>query len=170
MLFRLGSGQVSVLDPVRLIGFVTEASFSIVLVLAVVAVKVLHMTVAFKRQNMRRDPIQEPAVMANYDRTAREVLERLFEGSHRIDVQVVCRFVKKEDISPGSKHLCEVDTISLAAETPEPADVPAVIRTFEALFQGDVTVLELIIGDSAPANLRWQVDLLSVPVSEQEPR
>lgn len=62
------------------------------------------------------------------------------------------------------------DTVSLVPESPEPSNVPRVIRTAEALFAGDVTVLEVTVADPAPADLPWRVHHLSVPIAHQEPR
>ena len=47
----------------RLIGIVAEAAFAVGFVFAVVAVEILDMTVALERQNVRRDAVEEPAVV-----------------------------------------------------------------------------------------------------------
>jgi hypothetical protein len=45
-----------------------------------------------------------------------------------------------------------------------------VVRTIEGLVQGDVTALEITVGDALATDKLWQVDALTVPVSRQEPR
>ncbi len=85
----------------RLIGVVTEAAFAVGLVLAVIAVKVLDMTVAFERENMRGDTVEKPAVMRNYDRAAGKIFERLFKGSHRVYIKIVSGLVEEKNVSTG---------------------------------------------------------------------
>ena len=64
--------QAAVFDAVRLVGVVAEAAFAVGLVFAVIAVEILDMAVAFERQNVRRDAIEEPAVMAILRRRSRQ--------------------------------------------------------------------------------------------------
>ena len=95
---RLRTRQAAVFDPVRLVGVVAEAAFSVGLVLAVIAVEIFHMAVAFEGQDMRRDAIKEPAVMANDDGAAGEILKCLFQSTHCIYVEIVGRFVEEKDV------------------------------------------------------------------------
>lgn len=72
---RLSPSQTAILDTMRLVGVVAEAAFAVCLVFAVVAVEILNMAVALERQNVRRDTIQKPAIVRNYDSAAAEVFE-----------------------------------------------------------------------------------------------
>jgi len=58
------------------------------------------------------------------------------------------------------------DDISLVSDI----GAPRVIRTLEALLSGDVTVLEITLGEPTPQSVIWQVDLLRVPIYSQESR
>lgn len=77
----------------RLVGVVAEAAFSVLFVLAVVAVEILDVTIALKRQNVRRDAVQKPAIVTNYDGAARKVFKRFFESTHRVNVEIVRRLI-----------------------------------------------------------------------------
>jgi hypothetical protein len=78
---------------VRLVGVVTEAALAVLLVLRVVAVEIFDVAVALESQNVRRDPIQKPAIVTNYDRAAGKVFESLFQCTHGVDIDVVGRLV-----------------------------------------------------------------------------
>ena len=97
----LGPRQAAVFNPMRLIGVVTQTTFPVGLVLAVITVKILDVRIALERQNVRRDAIEKPAVMAYYDSTTRKVFERFFERTHGIYVEVVCGLVEEKDVSSG---------------------------------------------------------------------
>src|SRR5712692_6456059 len=96
--------------PVRAHGLAHE-----LLVRLVVALEPAHTTVAHEDEHVRRDAIQEPAVVADHHDASREVEQRLFERPQRVHVQIVRRLVEQEDIAARTKQLGEVDAVSLAA-------------------------------------------------------
>ena len=49
-------------------------------------------------------------------------------------------------------------------------DETRVVRNVEGLFQGDVTALEITVGDALATETLWQVDMLTVPLARQETR
>ena len=57
----------------------------VALVVLEVALEPLDMTVAFERENVRGDAVEEPAIVADDDRAAGEILERLLERAQRVD-------------------------------------------------------------------------------------
>ena len=61
----------------------------------------LHMRVSFKRENVRRDTIEKPAVVRYYHRAAGKIFERLFKSAHSVYVEIVRRFVQENDVSSG---------------------------------------------------------------------
>src|SRR5262245_14853163 len=83
------SGQLSVFNPMRLIGVSAQPRPAVGLVLRVVAVEPYDFALALEGQDVRCDAVQEPAVVADDDGGAREVLKRLFERAHRVHIQVV---------------------------------------------------------------------------------
>jgi len=45
-----------------------------------------------------------------------------------------------------------------------------VVRTVEGLFEGDVTAVEITVGDALPTEGLWQLDYLTFPSTHQQPR
>ena len=64
---------------------------------------------------MGGDAIEEPAVVADDHRAAAKVLQSLFQGPQRIDIQVVGGFVQQNHIGPFAEDLGQMDTVALAA-------------------------------------------------------
>ena len=112
---QLRSREASIFDPMRLVRVVTESSFSIDLILAVIAVEILDVTVALESENMRGDAVEKPTVVRYYDRASGKVFQRFFESAHRVDIEIVCRLVQKQNVRAGSQHLCKVNSIAFAA-------------------------------------------------------
>jgi len=59
--------------PTRLVGFGAETVFAIGFVCGIVAVKPDYPAVTFKGENMSRDTIRKPAIMADDDRAAGKI-------------------------------------------------------------------------------------------------
>src|SRR2546423_631763 len=95
--FRLPSAarQLPVLDAVRLRGGVAQSSALVLFVVGEVALEPDDATVALEGEDVRTDAVEEPAVVADDDGAASEVLKRLFERAHRVHVEVVGRLVEK---------------------------------------------------------------------------
>src|SRR4051812_40611828 len=80
-----------VLDAVRLVGVGAEAAMTIRFVIGEVAFEPLDVAIAFEREDVGRDPIEEPPIVTDHDRAARELLEAVLERAQRIDVEIVRR-------------------------------------------------------------------------------
>ena len=63
---------------------------------------------------MGGDSIQKPAVMADDNGAASKIFYGLFEGPHGIDVEIVCRFIKEEDVGPFLEHAGQMNPVALA--------------------------------------------------------
>ena len=50
---------------------------------------------SFEDKQMRADSVQEETVVADDHRTARERAKCVFQNTHRVDVQIVRRFVQQ---------------------------------------------------------------------------
>ena len=99
----------------RLVGVVAEAAFAVGFVFTVIAIKIFDMAVTLKRQNMSRDAVEKPAIMANYDGTAGKVFECFLKRAHRVDIDVIGRLIEQQDIGAGLEHLGEMDAVAFAA-------------------------------------------------------
>src|SRR5688500_19716588 len=89
------------LEPqaMRLRTFRAEATLLVFLVLAVVALEELDVRVAFEGEDVRRDAVQEPAVVRDDEGIARELEQRGFERAQGFDVEVVRRFVEQQHVA-----------------------------------------------------------------------
>src|SRR3954447_24890974 len=87
--FGSGSDQRLVFDAVRLIGCGAEAAAAVGFVIGVIALKPLDAALALEGEDVRRDAVEEPAVVADDDRAAGIIEQRLFERAQRIDVEIV---------------------------------------------------------------------------------
>src|SRR5690606_31150569 len=145
-----------VTDAMRLRGVLTLAPLQVLGVVRVVPLEVDDLAVAFEREDMRRDPVEEPAVVRDHDRAAREVQQRFLEGAQRLDVEVVRRLVQQQHVAARAKQLREMDAVALAAgEKPhllllvrslevEPADIGARRRLVVADAQNVLPFADLL--------------------------
>ncbi len=87
------------------------------------------MAVALEGEDMGRDAVEEPAIMADDHGAARVILQRLFQRAQGIDVEIVGGFVEQQDVGPRFQHLREVNAVALAAR--EHADLLLLIAALE---------------------------------------
>lgn len=106
--------QLLVLDPVRSLGIRAQATATVLFIILVVTLKPDHVAVTLKRENVRRDPIKEPPVMAYHHRASGEIKEGLLKSSERVDVKIICRLIEKDNVSVRAQHLRHVDPVSLS--------------------------------------------------------
>ena len=93
--------QLLELHPMRLGSVSAEALLLVLFVFAIIALEKDRLAIAFESQDMSANTIEEPAIMADHEGAAREVQERFFERPERVDVQVIGRFVEKQDVAAG---------------------------------------------------------------------
>ena len=84
----------------RTVGLGAEAALLVRLVVLVIALEPDDLAVALEGQDMGGDAVQEPAIVADDDRAAGEILQPLFQRPQRIDVEIVGRFVEQQQIAP----------------------------------------------------------------------
>ena len=73
------------------------------------------LAVALEGQDVRRDPVQEPAVVADDDDAAGKRLEAGLQRAQRVDVQVVGRLVEQQHVAARLQQLGEMDAVPLPA-------------------------------------------------------
>src|SRR5262245_65759394 len=157
----LSAGEWLVADAVGLLGGGAETLLPISLVVLVVAFEPHDPALALEGEHVGRDAIEEPAVVADDDRAAREGQEGVLECAQRVDVEVVGRLVEQQEIAAALEHDRKVHAIALAAR--EVADALLLIGALE-VERGDigarrdlaVAELDLIlaVGDLLPDGLR----------------
>src|SRR5437879_6803153 len=107
--------QLLVLHAMRNDAVLAETAHLVLFVVLEIAFEPLDMAVAFEGQDMGRDAVEEPAIMADDDGAAGEILQRLFERAERVDVEVVGRFVEEQHIGAGLQHLGEMHAVAFTA-------------------------------------------------------
>ena len=73
------------------------------------------MAVALEGEDVRRDAVEEPAIVADHDDAAGELDDRVLERAQRVDVEVVGRLVEQQHVAAALQQLGEVDAVPLAA-------------------------------------------------------
>ena len=74
----------------------------------------VNVTVTLESQNVRRDSIEEPSIVRDYHDAANEAEDRFLEGSQRIDIQIVGRFVEQQNVATASQEFGQVDSVAFA--------------------------------------------------------
>ncbi len=93
----------------------TQAAQLVLLIGLEIALEPLDMAVPFECENMRGEPVQEEAVVADDYGAAGEILERRLEARQRLHVEIVRRLVEQDQIPALLQHLGQVHAVSLAA-------------------------------------------------------
>ncbi len=106
-----------------------ETALLVDFVVLIVAFEPLDVAVAFEGEDVRRDAIEEPAVVRDHDGAAGEVEQRLFERAQRVDVEVVGRLVEQQQVAAALQQLGQVQAIALSAR--ERADFLLLIAAAE---------------------------------------
>src|SRR5215467_807179 len=87
--FLLLTGQVPILDTVRLIRCGSQSRTPVGLVVGVVTFKPYDPAFAFEGKDMRRDAIQKPSVVTDHYGAPGKIIESIFECPQRVHIQVV---------------------------------------------------------------------------------
>src|SRR6185436_18417962 len=131
---RSGRRELLVADAVRLVGLGAQAALAVGLVRLVVALEPDHLGFPIEGEDVGGDAVQEPAVVADDHRAARELEERLLESPQGVDVQVVRRLVEQEEVAAGLESARQVEPVALAAR--EVLDPLLLVRPLEVERRG----------------------------------
>ncbi len=118
-----------VLHPVRNDRVLAEPAHLVLFIILEVALEPFDVAVALERQDMRRDAVEEPAIVADDDGAAGEILQRFFQRAQRIDVEIVGRLVEQQHVGAGAQHLGQVHAVAFAAR--ERADLLLLVGALE---------------------------------------
>ena len=83
------------------VGVVAAAPLEVLDVLRVVALEPDDLAVALEGEDVGGDAVEEPAIVRDHDRAAREAQQRLLERAQRLDVEVVGRLVEQQHVAAG---------------------------------------------------------------------
>jgi hypothetical protein len=112
---RIRLRQFPVFNPVWLIGFNAQSPLTIRFVIGVVALEPDDLRIALKRQNMRGDAIQEPAVMGNNHRATGEGQQGFFQRPQVSTSRSLVGSSSSSTLPPLFKQLGQMNPVALAA-------------------------------------------------------
>src|SRR5664280_678296 len=112
-------GELAVRNAVRTRGLDAEPLYLVLLVGRVVALEpepaARVVLGALVRQDVRRHPVEEPAVVRDDHGATGELQQRVLERSERLDIQVVGRLVEQQQVPADLEGQREVEAVALAA-------------------------------------------------------
>jgi len=109
------SRKLLVLQPVRNDAVGAEPAHLVLLVVLEVALKPFDVALALESEDVRRNAVEEPAVMADDHGAAGEIFQRFFERTQSVDVEIVGRLVEQQQVGAGAQHLGQMHAVALAA-------------------------------------------------------
>ena len=125
---RLRPSQRFVLDSMRRLRLEAQPSATIRFVVGETAFVPAHLRIPFKRQDVRRHAVEEPAIVADHHRAAAKFLQRLFQRPQRVDIQIVGWLVEQKHIGAGLQHPGQMHAVALAAGQARPLSSADPIR------------------------------------------
>ncbi len=95
-------------NPLRRSTRFTETLLLVRFVFLIVAVEERPLGIAFRREDVGGDAVEEPAVVGDDHHAAGEFEQGVFEGAQGFHVEVVGGFVEQQHIAAGDQRLREV--------------------------------------------------------------
>ena len=135
-------------DAVRLVRVAAEAPVPLGFVVAEVPLEQTHDGLTLEREHVGGDPVQEPPVVADHDRTPGKAEQGLLQGSERVDVEVVRRLVQQQHVPAAFQDLGELHPVALA--TGELTDLLLLVAAPEAEARHVCTGVQLAVADDDP--------------------
>src|SRR3569833_1898488 len=96
--------QRLVFDAMRLVGVLALTTLVVLGVFLIVAFEPDHFRIALEREDVGRDTVEEPAIVRNHHRAAREVEQRFFERAQCFHVEVVGGLVEQQHVAAALLH------------------------------------------------------------------
>ena len=104
-----------VLDAVRFDRLIAEPALLVFLVVGKVAFEPFDVTVALEGQNVRREAVEEEAIMRDDDGAAWKVLECGFKRTERLGIEIIGRLVQQQKVAALLQELRKMYAVPLAA-------------------------------------------------------
>src|SRR4051794_36078199 len=123
--YALRTNERLVLDAVRL----ERLGAAPLGVLGPAALEPRRLRVALEGEDVRRDAVEEPAIVRDHDGAAGELEQRVLERAQRVDVEVVRRLVEQQHVAAAAQQLREMHAVALAAG--EVADALLLVAALE---------------------------------------
>lgn len=104
-----------VLDTLRLQRVCAQRAFLVLFVLGKVTFEELNFTFILVIQNVGGDTVEEPTVVRDNHRAARELQQGVFQCAQGFDIQVVGWFVEQQHVAANLQQLRQMQTTALTA-------------------------------------------------------
>ena len=102
-------------NSLRLGSFLTQSFAFVFFVLLVIAFKERPLRVTFSSEDVGTNAIEEPAVMADNNGTARELKQCIFQCAQGFNVQIIRWFIEQQHITACNQGMRQVQSTALAA-------------------------------------------------------
>ena len=93
--------ELSVLNPVWGFRVGPQSSPSVCLILLVITLEPNDFAITLESQDVSRDSIEEPAIVADNDRATREIKESLLKSSESIHIEIVSWLIEQYNVTSG---------------------------------------------------------------------
>ena len=107
------SGEFLMFQTLRFQRVIAKATFLVLFIIFEVAFEPFHMRLSFEGENVGTDTVEEETVVRDDYRAPGKIDQRIFERAERFDVEVVGRFVKKQNVAAFFQKPRHVDTVAL---------------------------------------------------------
>ena len=104
-----------VAEPMGLIGVGSQPLFAALLIDVEIAFADMHIAITLKGDDVRRQPIEKPPVVRDHHHAAGKIGDSLFKLPKRVDVEIVRRFVKQQQVTASPQQFGQVDAVPLTA-------------------------------------------------------
>ena len=104
-----------ILDPMRLVSLIAQATLTVRLVIIKVAFKPRYLAITLVGENMCGDAVEEPAIVRDDDGAAGEAEQGFFQCAQRFDVKIIGRFIEQQQVAAALEQLGQVYTIAFTA-------------------------------------------------------
>src|SRR3954466_10638243 len=109
------AGELAVGGPVRARRVGTQPLDLVLLVVGEVALEPEPLGLALVGEDVGRDPVEEPPVVADHDGAAGELEQRALQAGQRLDIEVVGRLVEEQQVAALLEGQGEVEPVALPA-------------------------------------------------------
>ena len=98
-----------------LIGGDPQPALAVFLIGLPVAFEPLNMAITLKGEDVRCDAVKEPAVVGDHNRASCKFEQGFLKRTQRVNVQIVGRLIKQQQVAAGFEHPRQMNTVAFTA-------------------------------------------------------
>lgn len=99
------------------IGTNSDSFATLLLVGCKVSIADVYVAISFKCNNMRGESIEKPAIVGNHNDATSKVGNTFFERTQRINVEIIRRFIEKQQIRTATKEFSKMHAMRSPPES-----------------------------------------------------